>query len=691
MRIYLKKLTITNFKGIPHFEVAFNHITNIFGENGTGKTTIFDAFLWLFFSKNTEGKSDFEAKRLDEKNKFIKDLEAEVSAILHIDGQEICVKKVLRQKWVKRRGELNSNYNGDENIYYWNDVPLKESEFKTKIKAIIDENLFRLITNPFYFNSLNWKERRNILIDIAGNISNSEVFDKLLTTSNKQQYQDLINALNQNKSLDEYKREIAEKKKKIKDEAESIPSRIDEVRRGMPEEKNFEVLCEELNLLNAQLDLVKSTLDDEVEMQKELNQQQAELLREYNKQVQDRQQKIFSLKTKLQNIEFEVKQQAREQTGKTEAEINSIIRQLAEKKPERERLAGSLKINEQQLADKNILLQEKRDAYNNLGAEELKFDDQEFKCPACKQDLPAGDLDAKKTELIENFNKSKLQKLAVLKNHALEIKSDIESLTLKITNAKNSIHTLDNEIGSLNAKLLELKEEASKPKQSAETIVSDALLVNEDHKRLLHELNETTGIIIEEPKFDPVQTNNELKEKQQKISDRISLVQKELNDEELINKASKRIIELQDQESKLAQELANLEGVEFAILQFTKAKVDAIERRINGKFKFVKFKMFNTQVNGGETEACETLISGVPFSDANNAAKINAGIDIINTLCDHYSAFAPMFIDNRESVTKLIDSDSQIVNLFVHEGALLSVDVIKWNPKFEKNLNGTLV
>jgi exonuclease SbcC len=501
----------------------------------------------------------------------------------------------------------------------------------------------------------------------------------------------LINALNQNKSLDEYKREIAEKKKKIKDEAESIPSRIDEVRRGMPEEKNFEVLCEELNLLNAQLDLVKSTLDDEVEMQKELNQQQAELLREYNKQVQDRQQKIFSLKTKLQNIEFEVKQQAREQTGKTEAEINSIIRQLAEKKPERERLAGSLKINEQQLTDKNVLLQEKRDAYNNLGAEELKFDDQEFKCPACKQDLPAGDLDAKKTELTENFNKSKLQKLAVLKNHALEIKSDIESLTLKITNAKDSIHTLDNEIGSLNAKLLELKEEASKPKQSAETIVSDALLVNEDHKRLLHELNETTGIIIEEPKFDPVQTNNELKEKQQKISDRISLVQKELNDEELINKASKRIIELQDQESKLAQELANLEGVEFAILQFTKAKVDAIERRINGKFKFVKFKMFNTQVNGGETEACETLISGVPFSDANNAAKINAGIDIINTLCDHYSAFAPMFIDNRESVTKLIDSDSQIVNLFVQEGALLSVDVIKWNPKFEKNLNGTLV
>jgi exonuclease SbcC len=690
MRIYLKKLTITNFKGIPHFEVAFNHITNIFGENGTGKTTIFDAFLWLFFSKNTEGKSDFEAKRLDEKNKFIKDLEAEVSAILHIDAQEICVKKVLRQKWVKRRGELNSNYNGDENIYYWNDVPLKESEFKTKIKAIIDENLFRLITNPFYFNSLNWKERRNILIDIAGNISNSEVFDKLLTPSNKQQYQDLINALNQNKSLDEYKREIAEKKKKIKDEAESIPSRIDEVRRGMPEEKNFEVLCEELNLLNAQLDLVKSTLDDEVEMQKELNQQRGELLREYNKQVQDRQQKIFSLKTKLQNIEFEVKQQAREQTGKTEAEMNSIVRQLAEKKPERERLAGSLKINEQQLTDKNVLLQEKRDAYNNLGAEELKFDDQEFKCPACKQDLPADDLDAKKIELTENFNKSKLQKLAVLKNHALEIKGDIESLTLKITNAKNSIYTLDNEIGSLNAKLLELKEEASKPKQSTETIVSDALLANEDHKRLLHELNETTGIIIEEPKFDPVQTNNELKEKQQNISDRILLVQKELNDEEIINKASKRIIELQDQESKLAQELANLEGVEFAILQFTKAKVDAIERRINGKFKFVKFKMFNTQVNGGETEACETLISGVPFSDANNAAKINAGIDIINTLCDHYSAFAPIFIDNRESVTKLIDSDSQIVNLFVQEGALLSVDTIKWNPKFEKNLNGAI-
>jgi exonuclease SbcC len=130
-------------------------------------------------------------------------------------------------------------------------------------------------------------------------------------------------------------------------------------------------------------------------------------------------------------------------------------------------------------------------------------------------------------------------------------------------------------------------------------------------------------------------------------------------DEETISKGNDRIKELQDQESTLALQLAALEGSEFAIMEFTKAKVDAIERRINGKFRNVRFKMFTQQVNGGEAETCETLVNSngsfVPFPDANNAARINAGIDIINTLCQHYDVYAPIFIDNRESVTKLID------------------------------------
>ena len=178
-------------------------------------------------------------------------------------------------------------------------------------------------------------------------------------------------------------------------------------------------------------------------------------------------------------------------------------------------------------------------------------------------------------------------------------------------------------------------------------------------------------MVLIEPKFDSMASNEELKLRLNAINDQILELQKELNKEELLKQCENRVIELKDQESKLAQELADLEGTEYAIMQFTKSKVDTIERKINGRFKTVRFKMFETQVNGGEVECCETLVNSngsyVPFADANNAAKINAGIDIINTLCEHYNIYAPIFIDNRESVTRLIESNSQIVNLIVSE------------------------
>ena len=117
----------------------------------------------------------------------------------------------------------------------------------------------------------------------------------------------------------------------------------------------------------------------------------------------------------------------------------------------------------------------------------------------------------------------------------------------------------------------------------------------------------------------------------------------------------------------MAQEIANIEKTQYTIENFIKLKVDTIENRINEKFSLVKFKLFEDQINGGQVETCEALVNGVPFSSLNTASKINAGIDIINTLCEFYNVSAPIFIDNRESVVKLLDSNSQIINLIVSE------------------------
>ena len=667
MQIKLKNLRITNFKGIAQFETNFNHITNVFGENGTGKSTVFDAFLWLFFGKNSDGNAQFEVKRLDKLNHFIPKLEAEVAATIEVNGQEIVVKKVLRQKWVKRRGELTENYNGDENIYFWNDVPFKEGEFKNKIKDIVDEILFKMISNPLHFNSLKWQERRQILLSIAGNISNDEVFDSVITVANKGSFNNLVYALNMGKSLDEYKRELGAKKKKIKDESESIPSRIDEVRRSIPGDIDFTLIRKEETTVKDELQTIDNSLSDEIAKMQEENRRRSKLTDDYNQKVSARQQSIFGLKSKLQNIEFDAKSKAKDQSGNTDADIKSLISKITDKQLDEERYSNSITNLQLQIDQKNIQLDKLRDEYVTIDESQFSFDESGCTCLTCKQSLPAGDIDTKREELQTSFNTNKLNKLESIHAQANGLKAEIETLTTRIANGKKTIDDLKADIKNLQSSLELLQQEALMPKKSEEDIKNDILAANSEYQGIKVELSTLEAQIIEAPVFPPIQSNEELKAKRGQLNNKLQSIQTELLKEQQIKKAEERIKDLSDQETKLAQELASLEGDEFAIMTFTKAKIDTMENRINGRFKYVSFKMFDKQVNGGEVECCETLITGVPFSDANNAAKINAGIDIINVLCKHYDIYAPIFIDNRESVINLIDCDSQIVNLIVSE------------------------
>ncbi|MEG0907020.1 MAG: hypothetical protein RSF87_12450, partial [Cellulosilyticaceae bacterium] len=129
----------------------------------------------------------------------------------------------------------------------------------------------------------------------------------------------------------------------------------------------------------------------------------------------------------------------------------------------------------------------------------------------------------------------------------------------------------------------------------------------------------------------------------------------------------KRIDELEKQFKDLQVSLADIEQQEILVEEFTRSKVDMLEENINSKFTTVKFKLFDEQINGGLVECCESLIDGVPFSNANNAAKVAAGIDIINVLSNHYGFYAPIWLDNRESVTDIPSTQSQVINLIVSE------------------------
>ena len=69
MRMSLEKMVIENFKGTRKLTIDFAEETHIFGMNGTGKTTIPDAFSWVLFNKdskgNAPGSDNFREKPLD--------------------------------------------------------------------------------------------------------------------------------------------------------------------------------------------------------------------------------------------------------------------------------------------------------------------------------------------------------------------------------------------------------------------------------------------------------------------------------------------------------------------------------------------------------------------------------------------------------------------------------------------------
>lgn len=644
MQIKLKKLTLNNFKGIQHLEIDFNGITNIYGENAAGKTTIFDAFTWLFFDKDSTNRSMFGLKPIGKDGKVSQKIDVEVSAIIEADGKTIELKKVLHEKWVKKRGKKDVTFEGNENLFYWNDVPLQLKQYNEKIADLVNEHVFKLITNPLFFNSLKWQERREVLLQMAGEISNEDLI------AINPDFESLASILH-DKTLDEYKREVAAKKKKIKDDLVSIPTRIDELNRNMPEKVDFSALRKSIAAKENEIAEIDATLLDATKaMQASFDARRKQ------------QNELHQLKTKATNLKNEIRNQIAEEPAKIRQKISSIESQISICESEGKILLDKIQFHSKNIEKWNTELSNLRTMWIQEDAKQLTFNDNEFICPTCKREMDADHIHDAKEKLTANFNTEKARKLSSLTEQATSLKEKISDSEAAIKGVELLIAGNEEKAASLHTELKIENAEYEALVADAENALNDALSFNVDYNKILFEIDETEKQVFEEVKPDD---NTALKEKKQALKSEVDTLNRQLNDEDTIKKATQRRGELEEQEKELAQQLADLEANEYLAAQFNRAKMDMLVERINGRFKYVRFNMFNYTQDGGEIPTCETLVDGVPFPDANNAAKINAGLDIINTLCEHYNVYAPIFIDNRESVSELIDCNSQIVNLIV--------------------------
>ena len=66
MNIKIKSITLRNFKGLRDVSFDFDgRNATIIGDNGTGKTTIFDALTWVLFGKDSHNSTDIDIKTID--------------------------------------------------------------------------------------------------------------------------------------------------------------------------------------------------------------------------------------------------------------------------------------------------------------------------------------------------------------------------------------------------------------------------------------------------------------------------------------------------------------------------------------------------------------------------------------------------------------------------------------------------
>lgn len=645
--IKLKKLILKNFKGIKDLSLEFDKTTNIYGDNGTGKTTIFDAFTWLLFDKDSQDRTTFEIKTLDANGEAIHGLEHQVNGVLEVDGNQLTLTKIFKEKWTKKKGEAERQLTGHETLYYINEVPAKQSEYKAKINSIINESLFKLISNPTYFSmNLKWQDRRKTILDIIGDITE----DRVITYN--PELKALLPVLN-NTDIDTLKKSIAARKRKLNDDIKSIPFRIDEC--------NNSIVDIDCDLLQSRKTILVSSIKSLEEQLIDNSKVNDEYLKEKNL--------VYELKDKLRLIEHEAKNKAQLPIKQLYEELNACEREISKNENMVSRLTNNIKTMSTDISSIDKQLQELRDKWGVINQETLTIPEDEFICPTCRRPFESADIEVKKQEFQENFNQSKAKKLA-------EINSTGEAKKSKMEDIKMELDKSNQDLEIYNSKLAELYHTKADLQEKINNFTPEVNLeANDEYQRIKSQVTELEAKLAE-----PTDNNSlveDIRARKSNLERDLEKINHDLGLKEQNEKLKARIEELIEQEKKLAQQIAELEGQDFLCDKFIKTKVELLESSINSKFKYVSFKLFNTLVNGAVEECCEALINGVPFSNANKASQINAGLDIINALCSHYEVEAPIFIDNRESINEILNCSSQIINLVVSQDKKLKISNIE--------------
>lgn len=648
MQVILKKLMLANFKGIKEKEIDFTEKTNISGDNATGKSTIFDAYSWLLWGKDSFNRKDYEIKPYDENNDIIHKLESSVVGIFDIDGKEIKFERIYKEVWSKKRGSNTETFTGNTTDFYINDVPKKKKEYEDEIGKIVTEDEFNLLSNPLYFNTiLDKKERRKILLSLVKDVS----IDDVKAANKELEDLDLSNY-----TIDEIQAMAKATCKKINDKLKEIPARIDELEKTKTTE-DFTELEKEKESLKKEIEDLDKKLAGSRNVSEELDEKYTEIskikgeITKINSDFEDgKNQKIKDLEEEQADL--------RRKITMAEFELNNARKEI-------ESLDDDIKRREERIAESEKELEDMRTEWGEV---QKRKPDESLTCPTCGRAYE-GEM---REDFIKHFNLEKSRHLEKLSETGKKINETISTYQASIAYYKNNKDEEQAKIDKLLKSLDTIMQDREKIQGQMDQV--KALSLCDKKVEEIKGLEEKIKTIEEEIANIGKEDNSQILSQKQAYNERLDEVNTKLSNQGLNAELDEKIKKYMDEEKELGKEFEIQQEKLYLCDEYIKTYTHLVSDKINDLFTKVEFKLFDTQINGGIVETAEATYKGVPYGSLNSAAQINAGLDVINSLSKHYEKEIPIFVDNAESVNELIETQSQLITLSVSKYKSLRVE-----------------
>lgn len=645
--IILEALEATNFKGLGHIKIIFNgKQIYIYGANASGKTSVHDAFTWLAFGKDSQGRSDigtsgFQVRPVDENGKTVDQVDIEVETRLRIEdpmmtGPELLtLTKRQSQNWVRKRGSDAPTFQGNVNTYKINGFNATQKEFSQKISEVVsDEDLFRLLTDPRAFASMNWKTQRETLLRFVKDVTDADI---MATDSDKYApiADDVLAA-----GAERGKEKAATTLRALKKEMEQYPVRVDEATRAIIPGLDADdignqraELAEQLQAIQAERDTLSEALDGTNKLQSEI------------------------MKTHSEMIDIEGKESIRVLTERRKkqgdldmamSELRDIADESNRKLSRRDVLKASLERDTATLKD--LTAQYRTERRKTMSPEKTI-------CPTCGKPFDKEEVD----KMLLGFEKLKKEKLIDIEVKGRATKKIVDETTASISELNAEIDALKVKYSEQSAKVETLKAELAKMPSAPD------MSANEAYQKASERLSELQAKLATMSDGDA--RKQALTVQEAGIREQLRQVEADVAALEANKRAEERVEKLREELTDCSQKVASQEQKVWLFEELIRTKMSMLTDKINSHFKTVTFKLFDTQQNGALIECCTMQVksngSSVDYKGANNAAQIQGGLDVIRALTELYGVAAPIWLDNRESVTDIPEMDTQIINLVV--------------------------